>query len=119
MEARSILVGLAIGVCAFALAWATVRHFTGLAAEHSLALAIAIAIGDRRRPQHPRPLRQVEDRLAPLLADFLYKMLIAAPHERPRIMPAATSEGKWAPMPTLVMPTMAAVARSAVPARLL
>lgn len=45
MEARSILVGLAIGVCAFALAWATVRHFTGLAAEHSLALAIAIAIG--------------------------------------------------------------------------
>lgn len=45
MEMRSILVGLAIGVCAFALSWATVRHFTGLAAEHSLALAIAIAIG--------------------------------------------------------------------------
>ena len=45
MEMRSILVGLAIGVCTFALAWATVRHFTGLALEHSLALVIAIAIG--------------------------------------------------------------------------
>ena len=45
MELRSILVGLAIGVCAFALSWATARHFTGLAAEHGLALTIAISIG--------------------------------------------------------------------------
>jgi hypothetical protein len=45
MEMRSILAGLAIGVCTFALTWATVRHFTGLAQEYRLALAIAIAIG--------------------------------------------------------------------------
>lgn len=45
MEVRSILVGLAIGVCTFALTWATARHFTGLAQEHGLALAIAIAVG--------------------------------------------------------------------------
>lgn len=45
MEMRSILVGLAIGVCTFALTWATVRHFTGLAQEYGLALAIAIAVG--------------------------------------------------------------------------
>ncbi|MGB5159632.1 MAG: hypothetical protein WBP10_15850 [Thermoanaerobaculia bacterium] len=45
MEIRSSLVGLSIGVCTFALTWATVRHFTGLAQEHGLALAIAIAVG--------------------------------------------------------------------------
>jgi len=45
MEMRSILVGLTIGICTFALTWATVRHFTGLAHEHGLALAIAIAVG--------------------------------------------------------------------------
>ncbi len=45
MEARSVLVGLAIGACAFALTWATVRHFTGLAQEQSLALAIAVVVG--------------------------------------------------------------------------
>jgi tetrahydromethanopterin S-methyltransferase subunit E len=45
MEVRSILVGLAIGVCAFALTWATVRHFTGLAQEQGLALAIAVVVG--------------------------------------------------------------------------
>lgn len=45
MEMRSILVGLAIGVCTFALTWATVRHFTGLTHEYDLALAIAIAVG--------------------------------------------------------------------------
>ena len=45
MDKSSILVGLAICVCAFALSWATVRHFTGLAQEYGLALAIAISIG--------------------------------------------------------------------------
>jgi len=45
MDKSSVLVGLAIGVCAFGLSWATVRHFTGLAEEHGLALAIAISIG--------------------------------------------------------------------------
>jgi len=45
MEMRSLLVGLAIGVCTFALTWATVRHFTGLEQEHSLALGIAITVG--------------------------------------------------------------------------
>ena len=45
MERTTILVGLAIGVCAFALTWATVRHFTGLAQEQSLALAIAVVVG--------------------------------------------------------------------------
>jgi divalent metal cation (Fe/Co/Zn/Cd) transporter len=45
MDKSSVLVGLAIGVCAFALSWATVRHFTGLAQENGLALAIAISIG--------------------------------------------------------------------------
>ena len=45
MEIRSFLVALEIGVCTFALTWATVRHFTGLAAEHGLALAIALVVG--------------------------------------------------------------------------
>ena len=45
MEKSSILTGVAIGVCSFALSWATVRHFTGLAEEHGLALTIAIVIG--------------------------------------------------------------------------
>lgn len=45
MDKSSILVGLAIGVCSFALSWATVRHFTGLAQEDGLALAIAVSIG--------------------------------------------------------------------------
>ena len=45
MGKSSILVGLAIGVCTFALSWATVRHFTGLAQEDGLALVIAISIG--------------------------------------------------------------------------
>lgn len=45
MSFSSILVGLALGVCTFALAWATVRHYTGLAEEHGLALAIAVAVG--------------------------------------------------------------------------
>ena len=45
MRFTSILVGLALGICTFALAWATVRHFTGLAHEHDQALIIAIVIG--------------------------------------------------------------------------
>lgn len=45
MDKSSMLVVLAIGVCAFALSWASVRHFTGLAQEDGLALAIAISIG--------------------------------------------------------------------------
>jgi uncharacterized membrane protein YadS len=45
MRFTSILVGLALGICTFALAWATVRHFTGLAHEHDQALVIAIVVG--------------------------------------------------------------------------
>jgi uncharacterized membrane protein YadS len=45
MQKSAILVGLALGVCTFAVAWATIRHFTGLEREHSLALMIAIALG--------------------------------------------------------------------------
>ena len=45
MNLSSLLVGLALGVCTFALAWATVRHYTGLAEEHGLALVIAIVVG--------------------------------------------------------------------------
>ena len=45
MSCSSVLVGLGLGVCTFALAWATVRHYTGLAEEHGLALVIAIVIG--------------------------------------------------------------------------
>jgi hypothetical protein len=45
MNESPALAGLAIGVCAFALAWAVVRHFTGLAAEHGTALLIAILVG--------------------------------------------------------------------------
>jgi hypothetical protein len=41
----SLLIGLGIGVCAFALTWATARHFTGLAAENSLALVIGVVVG--------------------------------------------------------------------------
>ena len=45
MERTSLLVALAIGIAAFGLTWATVRHFTGLAEEHGSALAIAIGVG--------------------------------------------------------------------------
>jgi len=45
MERSSALVALAIGFSAFALTWATVRHFTGLAQEYGSALAIAVAVG--------------------------------------------------------------------------
>jgi tetrahydromethanopterin S-methyltransferase subunit E len=45
MNLSSLLVGFALGVCTFALAWATVRHYTGLAEEHGLALVIAIVVG--------------------------------------------------------------------------
>jgi tetrahydromethanopterin S-methyltransferase subunit E len=45
MRFTSMLVGLALGICTFALAWATVRHFTGLAHEHDQALVIAIVVG--------------------------------------------------------------------------
>lgn len=45
MEKSSVLIGLGLGFCAFALMWATVRHFTGLAQEHGLALVIAIVTG--------------------------------------------------------------------------
>ena len=45
MRFSSMLVGLALAVSTFALAWATVRHFTGLAHEHDQALIIAIVIG--------------------------------------------------------------------------
>lgn len=45
MSFSSPLVGLALGVCTFALAWATVRHYTGLAEEYGLALVIAIVVG--------------------------------------------------------------------------
>ena len=45
MSFSSILVGLGLGLCTFALTWATARHFTGLAQEHGLALAIGILAG--------------------------------------------------------------------------
>lgn len=45
MDRTSFLVALVIGFCAFALAWATVRHFTGLAQEYGSALAIAVGVG--------------------------------------------------------------------------
>jgi len=45
MEKASVLIGLGLGFCTFGLAWATVRHFTGLAQEHGLALAIAVVAG--------------------------------------------------------------------------
>lgn len=45
MNLSSILVGLALGVCTFALAWATARHYTGLAQEHGAALVIGIVVG--------------------------------------------------------------------------
>ena len=45
MEKSSILIGLGIGSCTFALTWATARHFTGLAQEHSAALVIGIIAG--------------------------------------------------------------------------
>jgi len=45
MSISSILVGLGLGLCSFALTWATARHFTGLAEEHGLALIIGIAAG--------------------------------------------------------------------------
>lgn len=45
MQVSSLLIGLGLGVCTFALTWATARHFTGLAQEHGLALAIGIVAG--------------------------------------------------------------------------
>lgn len=45
MQISSLLIGLGLGVCTFALTWATARHFTGLAQEHGLALAIGIVAG--------------------------------------------------------------------------
>lgn len=45
MEKTSILVALAIGLAAFGLTWATVRHFTGLAQEDGSALAMAVGVG--------------------------------------------------------------------------
>lgn len=45
MNLSSVLFGLGIGICTFAVAWATVRHFTGLAQEHGTALLIAIVLG--------------------------------------------------------------------------
>ena len=45
MERTTLLVALAIGFSAFALTWATVRHFTGLAEEYGWALGIAVAVG--------------------------------------------------------------------------
>lgn len=45
MSISSILVGLGLGLCTFALTWATARHFTGLAEEYGLALFIGIAVG--------------------------------------------------------------------------
>ena len=45
MQISSALIGLGLGVCSFALTWATARHFTGLAQEHGLALAIGIVAG--------------------------------------------------------------------------
>ncbi len=45
MSLSSLLFGLGLGVCTFAVTWATVRHFTGLAQEHGTALLIAIVVG--------------------------------------------------------------------------
>ena len=45
MNLSSILFGLGLGVCTFAVAWATARHFTGLAQEHGAALVIGIVLG--------------------------------------------------------------------------
>ena len=45
MNLSSILVGMAIGGCAFGLAWGVARHFTGLDREHGLALIIASIVG--------------------------------------------------------------------------
>lgn len=45
MQISSLLIGLGVGVCTFALTWATARHFTGLAEEHGLALVIGIVAG--------------------------------------------------------------------------
>ena len=45
MSVSSVLIGLGLGVCTFALTWATARHFTGLAEEHGLALVIGISVG--------------------------------------------------------------------------
>lgn len=45
MEKASVWVGLGLGFCTFGLAWATVRHLTGLTQEHGTALAIAIVVG--------------------------------------------------------------------------
>ncbi len=45
MEKTTVLVGLAIGICAFGVTWASARHFTGLAQEHGTALVIAVVVG--------------------------------------------------------------------------
>lgn len=45
MQISSVLIGLGIGFCTLALTWATARHFTGLAREHELALAVGILAG--------------------------------------------------------------------------
>lgn len=45
MSLSSILVGLGLGICTFALTWATVRHFTGLAQEYGSALTVGILAG--------------------------------------------------------------------------
>ena len=45
MHFSSILEGLGLGICTFALAWATIRHYTGLAQEFGAALIIAIVLG--------------------------------------------------------------------------
>lgn len=45
MNLSSLLESLGLGVCTFAVTWATARHFTGLAEEHGLALAIGILAG--------------------------------------------------------------------------
>ena len=45
MNLSSLMVGLGLGICTFAVSWATARHFTGLAQEHGLALLIGIVLG--------------------------------------------------------------------------
>ena len=45
MQISSLLIGLGLGACTFAVTWATARHFTGLAQEYGLALAIGIVAG--------------------------------------------------------------------------
>lgn len=45
MNLSSILVGLGLGLCTFAVTWATARHYTGLAHEHDAALIIGIVTG--------------------------------------------------------------------------